>query len=433
MASLNSNRGITEGSEPGLLGIEIGRNKVRLVLLDREGNELRDVVERPIVKAGGPRDPIEEEFSTRSAIEAGLNRFELDQSGMLLVGATMGFPNCGVGSGPAIRDWLATLSDDIGEPLVYSGDTGLSYAPTSCVDFVRRVFEPLDLHLDRVELAPVAASRCLDLLPSGAMTLGSGVAWSARILNNQVLEAFETIDGLFDEVLQFSSNGRHSELDRLQGVNTDPMILSGRGVKIGSLGPSVGVAVGLLDFDASNLLDGTRVTGVQYAGPAQAEPQAASSRDVPVERLPLSEPLRPDPDPAPVPPPDPTAADPWGQSAARSSAPDPFGGGVPPGELGRFDDAAAGPHDMGDTHDLRRPSERLERSRDSAENQPASGGGQPRDPRLGRGPRDDMAGIEAFAHPAETSKSGSFHISDFVLGALGMLAIMLIIALVLWR
>jgi hypothetical protein len=394
---------------------------------------MRDVVERPIAKAGGPRDPMEEEFSTRSAIEAGLNRLDFDQTGALLVGATMGFPNCGVGSGPAIRDWLATLSDEIGEPLVFSGDTGVSYAPASYVDFVRRVFDPIDLHLDRVELAPVAASRCLGLLPSGAMTLGSGVAWSARILNNHVLEAFETMDGAADEVLRFVVNNQERELDVLEGVSVDPGALHSRGLSIGSLGPAVGVAVGLLDFDASNLLEGTSVSGgAQYASPPRGarsqqpflEPDQSSSSDHFESQPPAAGSVQP---PASG---DLRSSDPWGTPTPDYAPPssDPFGPGPAANGMDEADSGRPGQAESEDTHNLRRLPRRLERSRELI-SAPQPAGARPRDPRPGSGVPDDMVGIEAFAHPEDAGSSRGFHVSDFVIGALGMLAIMLVVAL----
>ena len=246
-------------SEPGLLGVEIGRSKVRLALLDEQGRFVRDAVERPITTAGGPRKPISETASTRAALEMALGRLNIADRRSLMVGVTIGFPHCGVGSGPAITDWLTNLSSEVGEPILCAGQTGISYAPIRSLDFVGDVFRGLELPVDRVELAPVAASRCLKLAAS-SMTLGSGIAWSARLLNNEVLEAFETVDSSFDEIIHFSSGGREQILDHL-GVDIDPVTCRDRGVSVPALAPAVGVALGLIKADPQNLMQARQVLG----------------------------------------------------------------------------------------------------------------------------------------------------------------------------
>ena len=412
--------GLTQRAELRLLGVEIGRTKVRLVVLDGGGSTVHDVVERPIVKAGGPRDPIEEEFSTRSAIEAGLERLELDDGSSVIAGVTIGFENCGVGSGPSIRHWLSALSDEVREPVVCSGSVGVSYAPARCIEFVQRVFEPTVLRLDRVELAPVAASRVLGPVKSGSLTLGSGVAWSARILDNDVLEAFETIDGVFDDVVQLVSDGREGPIDRLTGVYVDETLCRDRGVSVATLAPAVGVAIALLGIDQSNLLDGTTVVGDELASRAPM-----GHRDMRV-----ASPMAPGGGP-------PAMGGGWGVEDPPSAFPSP--------PLAEYDDYGrdmrrSGPLGSGplgrpieDAYALgRRPGE-LQRSREPITgSHPAVRIPGPGERPLGPRTRDGMAGIEAFAHPAEVERgSGPFHVSDFMLGALGMLAIILAGALML--
>lgn len=427
---------ISQGVGVGLLGIEIGRNKVRMALLDPDAKVVDDAVERPIVKGGGPRDPIEEESSTRAAIEAGFERLGLTTAVPLMVGVTIGFPHCGVGSGPALRDWLADLSAELGEPIVHVGDHGVSYAPIHCIDFVRRVFEPIALHLDRIELAPVAASRMLESLRSGAVTLGSGVAWSARILDRDVLEAFEIIDGSFDEVMQVVSNGVAHPVEHLEGVFVDEELCRNRGLTVGSLAPAVGVAVALHDSPFANLLDGQLVGNQAPSRVSGPFPRLESSRTVPAplapEDRPVSGPssrwdvaddlMNTQPAPAPAQ---------SMMSAGTDQRPRGNGwDGLEGGEFGygdHYDDTV--------TYKLRRqPGAAWPPEHRGFEHDPVQWAPERPEPRVIQQqapPRDDLAGIEKFSPQPTSLDGGGFHVSDFLLGALLMLAIALTAALFL--
>jgi hypothetical protein len=440
---------VAQDGEPGLLGIEIGRNKVRLTLLDADGKVVDDAVERPIAKGGGPRDPMEEESSTRAAIEAGVERLGLTTATPILVGVTIGFPHCGVGSGPALRDWLGDLSLELGEPIVFVGDHGVSYAPAHCIDFVRRVFEPTNLMLDRIELAPVAASRVLESLRSGAITLGSGVAWSARILDRDVLEAFEIVDGTFDEVLHVVSNGVGEPIEHLEGVLVAEELCRNRGLTMGALAPAVGVAVALQDSASSNLLEGEVVSTTVRREPGPfPQVETRSSGPLPVrEGRPLSGERREEWSVTPslegrrssgelgyerpvsgerrepVPQwgsdedllPEPPAVDPRSEERPRGSRE-----GYETGEFGYTRDY------LDDTtYKLRRlPSE--VRPRSGPPDQEWTPG-----PAAGRAAKDELAGIESFSpQPTSLEAREGFHVSDFILGALLMLAVVLLIAFV---
>jgi len=419
----------------GLLGIEIGRNKVRMALLDPDAKVVDDAVERPIVKGGGPRDPIEEESSTRAAIEAGFDRLGLTSAVPLMVGVTIGFPHCGVGSGPALRDWLADLSVELGEPIVHVGDHGVSYAPIHCIDFVRRVFEPIPLHLDRIELAPVAASRMLESLRSGAVTLGSGVAWSARILDRDVLEAFEIIDGGFDEVMQVVSNGVAHPVGHLEGVFVDEELCRNRGLTVGSLAPAVGVAVALHDRPFANLLDGQMVGHQAPSRVSGPFPRVESARTMPAplaaEDRPVSGPSSrwdvPDDVMA-------TAPAPAGPVQSMPVGPDVRSRG------NNWDVMEGGDFGFGDHYDdtvtyklRRQPGAVWPPEHRGFEHDPVRWAPERPEPSVvhQQPPRDDLAGIEKFSPQPTSLDSGGFHVSDFLLGALLMLAIALTAALFL--
>ncbi len=397
------------GAELGLLGVEIGRSKVRLALLDPSAAHLHEAVERPIAKAGGPRDPIEQEYSTRAAIEAGLNRLDIVDPTEVAVGATIGFPNCGVGSGPAMRAWLESLSTDLDEPVVYTGTEGISYVPLSCIDFVRRVFDPTGLLLERVELAPVAAARVIGGVRTGAITLGSGVAWSARLLDGQVLEAFEREESGFDDALHLVTNGVGSPLSDLNGFELDETLQSNPALSPATLAPAIGVALALLEPNPDNLLDG------QSVGAGDVDPVPVSHRGHTVP--PIAEPTGLVGDRSPV-----TASGPAIRGRANAGAggvealPDHrerpaidhrLGAGAPlgPDELGYLP-AAAPP---------------------GADQHPPTGELPARREARAAAPRR----IEDFAHPdGSLPERRSFLGSDFVLGVLLMLAIALTVALV---
>jgi hypothetical protein len=392
-----------------------------MALLDPEAKALDDAVERPIAKGGGPRDPMEDEASTRAAIESGMERLGLSGTMPLLVGVTIGFPHCGVGSGPALRDWLADLSAELGEPLVFVGDHGVSYAPAHCVEFVRRIFEPLPLHLDRIELAPVAASRMLESLRSGAVTLGSGVSWSARILDRDVLEAFEIVDGAFDEILHVVSNGIASPIQHLEGVYVDEELCRNRGLSLGMMAPAVGVAVALPDAPRSNLLDGHLVGGPvsRISGPIPR----VESRLAPEPALPRQD--RPAPDPRWEHSEEFAAGD-YRPAENRAPAPRARGNGWDGQEGGEFGYERPYPDET--TYQLRRQPGPDEWNREplppEEARQRAVSALHPR--------RDDLAGIESFSpQPTGLDSRSGYRVSDFLLGALLMLTLVLVAALVL--
>ena len=259
---------------PALLGVEIGRDRVRLALLDPEGKVVDDALEAPITGGDGQRDQMA--AATSYAIATAVGRLGLLPGMPVLVGATIGFPHCGVGSGPALRSWLIELSRELGEPVVHVGDHGVSYTPVRYLDYVDEVFRSIPLRLDRVELAPVAASRTLGLIRSGTVTLGSGIAWSGRILDGEMMEAFESADGPFDEVLHLISNDTARPVEQLDGVFVDDGLCRSRGVSPGALAPAVGVAAALHDPPGRNLLDGRLLEAAMPA--PQARPTDPTER-----------------------------------------------------------------------------------------------------------------------------------------------------------
>ena len=351
----------------GLLGIELGANAVRLVLLDSEATMVTDAVQRPIGVGDGNLDR-SAELHLQTALLAALDALGLSEPTPLLMGVTVGMANCGVGSGPALRDWLENLSTRLGQPFLCAGNRGVSYAPADVVAFLRRVFEPLPLHLDRIELAPVAASRVVAAMHPGAITLGSGMAWSARVVGHEVLEAYEIAGGPIDQTLSVANGADSLPIEHLEGVEVDPELCRQRGVELGSLAPAVGVALALRTSPPTNLLAAEAV-GV------------APNQTVPVRSA-----------PAPVP-----VADPGGDVPIQREFRDP---------VDRRPSYGATSYDQYDAYDS------YEARRRSGE--PTSG--------------SERGAIRSSADRSDGD--GGFHVSDFVLGALLMLAVVLALALV---
>ncbi len=369
----------------GLLGIEIGATAVRLVLLDSEATSVTDLVERPIGSGDGSLDQAAE-LRLQTALLAALDALGLSEPTPLLMGVSIGMANCGVGSGPALRDWLENLSGRLGQPFLCAGNPGVSYAPADVVSFLRRVFEPLPLHLDRIELAPVAASRVIPAMHPGAITLGSGMSWSARIVGHEVLEAYEIAGGQVDQTLSVATGSDVEPIEQLEGIDVDPELCRQRGLTVGALAPAVGVALALRTSPPTNLLAAEPV-GV-IPGPAVA------SR------------------PAPVRDPNPVAAGPGLRSTEPAAQTD-----VRTMPVQRWDPARA---DGWDATDQREPP--TVDAYDRYDNYQA--------PRRS----DDLTpgpAVGSRRHPRDHRQADSgFHVSDFVLGALLMLAVVLTLALV---
>lgn len=288
---------IAPGPPPALLGVEIGRQRVRLALLDPGGKTVHDVAQAPI---NGDEGHVElMAAATSHAIATAAERLGLTPATPLQVGATIGFPHCGVGSGPALPEWLVELSRELGEPVVYIGDHGVSYAPLHCLDYVDQVFRSISLRLDRVELAPVAAGRTMGLLRTGTVTLGSGIPWSARILDGEVMEAFEVADDPVDDVLHVHANHGARPVQALDGVFIDEALCQQRGLSPGVLAPAVGVALALHDPPGRNLLDGRLLDAAgRRATTTPPQPSPSPGWDVtdPGVSGPRPRASRPDPD-----------------------------------------------------------------------------------------------------------------------------------------
>ncbi|MEM7339360.1 MAG: hypothetical protein AAF467_11980 [Actinomycetota bacterium] len=389
--------GLSAQQPPLLMGVEVGRSKVRIVTIDPADCSVSDVVERPIAKVGGPRDPIEQELSTRAAIEAALDQMGLGEGASLAVAATMGFPNCGVGSGPALRGWLQSLSVDLDEPMAMAGSRGVSYAPLRYVEFMQQVFASTGLKLDRIELAPVAAVRVTGRLRSAALTLGSGITWSARVLDSQVLEAFETTEGAIDDAVQVTlPGGAPTTPEVLDQITVDEFLCRNRGVQVAALAPAAGVALGLLDADPSNLLTGERIYGTQpdYApGPVDDDVSGHDLLDATAAEHALDDVQL-----------EAEAADPHPVVTVENHATRQLQ--RVPRSLQRSQEYPA------ITPDQIRHQSSLRREEPEAEPEP--------------GPESHFDAIAAFAHPdGELKTESGFNWTDFLIGALAMTAVVL--------
>jgi hypothetical protein len=214
-----------------------------------------------------------------------------------------------------------------------------------------------------------------------------------------VLEAYEIAGGPIDQILSVSDGNESTPIERLEGVEVDPELVRQRDLTVGALAPAVGVALALRTSPPTNLL--------------AAQSIGASPAAVPAAR----------PVPIPVDDPDPVAAGvrarggPGLAPVDRSTAPqrwDPAGGDAwNPGDVrpGRGGDPYT--HDEGyDDY----------RSYDGYDDYDGA--------RWNREARPGPAGPAGRRPAGRSEPDGGFHVSDFALGALLMLAVVLTLALV---
>jgi len=264
-----------------VLGVEIGHGAVRLALVDPIGVFVVDAIERPVAMAAGPRDPRTQEQYVADAITAGLGSLGGGGHSPSRVAATIGFANSGVGSGSSITGWLDSLSADLGEPVVAIGEPGVSYTPLASLDFAQRVFDRLALRLTWLELAPVALARTLGEIEDGAVIFGSGIAWQARVVNGEVLEAFEDPEGSSGAEPVVKQADAAVDITELVGATVDEQLCRERGFSLLSLGPAVGAVLGSLSNEGVNLLGSVTVHSPESSSPGAAGPTNGSPRPRP--------------------------------------------------------------------------------------------------------------------------------------------------------
>ncbi len=276
-----------------LIGVELGRYSVCASILDSTGTQLLGYADNSILSAedtygGDSRFP-----NPGPAIAALWKKLNLDQISNPQVAVTLGVGHAGIGSGPAIEQWVDSLAVKISDPITKAGDpnTGVSYIPTRHLGTVMGTFQSLGVVPERIELPPVAVVRVLPAVEDYSVSVASGIGWKARVHQGQVLEAVAYPDGLGKEGIHIEMGGQPEvELSHLEGVQVPASLLADDRISMATLAVSVGVAKGLLTTGGGNFTSsfGPHAAGVNPAASASASVAPAPVTPVPTQQSPAA-------------------------------------------------------------------------------------------------------------------------------------------------
>lgn len=244
---------------PSVLGIEVGATAVRAVVLSRETLEVTAAAEAGI-------DTEDEHVFDSNTIRPALGEVmyqlaELEPEAMMAA-ISIGPPQSGVGSGPALPPWLERQARNLGQNLICAGELGVAFCPQTPVDLLISLCEEAAITLARVDLAPVAAARLLSSGGADTIMVGSGRGWRARLRNDEVLEALHTDEIDIDQPMSIvRPDGRVTEIPMYHGVGVAAALDEEFELNLGQLAAAVGAAVGVINGSPANLLDGATVVG----------------------------------------------------------------------------------------------------------------------------------------------------------------------------
>lgn len=258
-----------------ILGIEVGRFVLRGVVLDAAVANVVDFAEVPLRPFPGesPRVGSANCALIGPSFEILLSRLGLDRGSVFAAGIALG-PRCsGVGSGPALAEWLAAQAEGIGEALVCAGELGIAFAPKDAIDGAASMARSVGLGLVRVDLAPVAAARVLIDPTHDVASVGSGVGWRARLRDLEVVEALDRADIVDDAPFQvLLPDGQIEPLTGYRRIAIPPG-LRAAGFDPGQLAVAVGSAIGVANRSGADLLNGTVIDPPEKPEPAPAKAQ----------------------------------------------------------------------------------------------------------------------------------------------------------------
>ncbi len=244
---------------PSVLGIEVGATVVRAVVLSRETLEVTAAAEAGIDTED---EHVFDSTTIRPALGEVMYQLAELQPESMLAAISIGPPQSGVGSGPALPPWLERQARNLGQNLICAGELGVAFCPQSPVDLLISLCEEAAITLARVDLAPMAAARLLTQGGADTIMVGSGRGWRARLRNDEVLEALHTEEIDIDQPMSIvRPDGRVTEISKYYGVGVAAALDEEFELNLGQLAPAVGAAVGVIDGSAANLLDGATVVG----------------------------------------------------------------------------------------------------------------------------------------------------------------------------
>jgi|GEM_PF-6067637 len=238
-----------------VVGIEISRSCVRVVVLDQQKKSIVDYSQIPLESK---KESSNSSFLyMASSLEEAWKELNLAKG--VRVAIAVGTRHSGIGSGPQIEDWITSLESQVGKRISRAGkaEKGVSYFPLKHVHELKLAFGSLDANLSLVELAPVSVARVLGPNETCSITMDSSIGWRARLHSGYVLEALAYPDSLGLDRIQVQYAGKDPvDITNFSGVSISDVVLTKNSVEFNEIAVALGAALGLdVDINGHNLIE----------------------------------------------------------------------------------------------------------------------------------------------------------------------------------
>ncbi len=277
-----------------IVGLEIGHMAVRAVQTDRAANKVENYVEVAISAADFNRSKPKESY--QQAIDSAIYQLDLGDPETYRLGVAFSDVNAGVGNGPDMTNWLTQQVEKLDVSFVYVGEPEVSFSPDGVVNDVLALFRLSGVAVSRMELSPVAAARVLPNQTTATLLLGSGVGWQVDLREGRVFSAYASDAVDRKQLLKMVVDGTElTPLTKLRDIDVPPSLLAEHRIPISLLCPAAGVAKGIANREAENLLYGLKIEAASEiqrrearkstTGQVQAVPEsvAIASQTVPTK------------------------------------------------------------------------------------------------------------------------------------------------------
>ncbi len=269
---------VQENSEKVIVGIEVGRQLVRAVVFDEKSRTITAYADSANISLADSNAA-----NPSHALVSVWRKLQIGFSANARVAVAVGAKNSGIGSGPAIVDWIASLESQLGRPVVRAGepDKGVSYFPESNLEAVLTSFDAIGVSPERVELAPISVARVLPKGVTCAVSVDSSIGWRARLHTGHVLEALAYPDGFNDQGVMVELPGAEAtKLTKLTNISVASHIFKENNVDISSIACVAGAALGLLETKA--------IGNLKASDSDVAEDEATTQKLKAVQGIPVS-------------------------------------------------------------------------------------------------------------------------------------------------
>ncbi len=267
---------------------------VRAVRTDRAATRVENYVEVVIDAVNFNRKKPKESY--QQAIDSALYQLDLGDPETYRLGVAFSDVNAGVGNGPDMASWLTQQVEKLDLSFVYVGEPEVSFAPDSVVNDVLALFRLSGVSVSRMELSPVAAARVLPDKKTATLLLGSGIGWQVDLRDGSVFSAYASDSISRSQLLKMVVDGTtEPPLTTLRDIDVPASLLAEHRIPIALLCPAAGVAKGIANREAENLLYGLKIEGASEiqrretrksaTGQVQAVPEsvALASQTVPTK------------------------------------------------------------------------------------------------------------------------------------------------------